>query len=105
MRRNDSATDHGSLQVHTRETMKSALDLRILGVCCGSGLNQLDFALVRYLQASPSATLYLELIQVSVVHTVALQMLTNDSAVRYLPHLLFETTSSLPSAKLSATPH
>jgi len=43
--------------------MKSALDLRILGVCCGSGLNQLDFALVRYLQASPSATLYLEVIQ------------------------------------------
>lgn len=85
--------------------MRSALDLRILGVCCGSGLNELDFALVRYLQASPSATLYLELIQVSAVRTVALQMLTKDSAVRYLLHLLFETTSLLPSAKLSATPH
>jgi hypothetical protein len=52
--------------------LRSALDLRVLGVCCGSGLNQLDFALARYLQASPSATLYLELIQVSAVHTVAL---------------------------------
>jgi hypothetical protein len=75
MRRSDLATDHDSLRAQPRETMRnlrSALDLRVLGVCCGSGLNQLDFALARYLQASPSATLYLELIQVSAVHTVAL---------------------------------
>jgi hypothetical protein len=75
MHRSDSATDCDSLQADMRKTMKdpnNALDLRVLGVCCGSGLNQLDFALVRYLQASPSDTLYLEFIQVSTVHTVAL---------------------------------
>jgi hypothetical protein len=48
------------------------LDLRVLGVCCGSGLNQLNFALVRYRQSSPDATLRLELVQVSAVDTVLL---------------------------------
>jgi hypothetical protein len=74
MHRNDSVTDYDSLNTDMRETMsfQSALDLRVLGACCGSGLNQLNFALVRYRQSSPDATLRLELVQVSAVDTILL---------------------------------
>ena len=74
MHRNDSVTDYDSLNTDMRETMsfQSALDLRVLGACCGSGLNQLNFALVRYRQSSPDATLRLELVQVSAVDAVLL---------------------------------
>lgn len=105
MRHHELAADYDSLQINIRGTMKdlqAALDLQVLGVCCGSGLNQLDFALVRYQQASPHATLYLELIQVSTFDNVALQMLTKNSAARYLLHLLSGTIFSPPFAKQSA---
>jgi hypothetical protein len=52
--------------------LQGALDIRVLGACCGSGLDQLDFALVRYRQASPDAALCLELIQVGAVDIVVL---------------------------------
>jgi hypothetical protein len=52
--------------------LRVALDLQVLGVCCGSGLNQLDFALVQYRQASPDAALRLELAKVGTVDIVLL---------------------------------
>jgi hypothetical protein len=104
MRRHESAADYDSRQINMRGTMKilqTALDLQVLGVCCGSGLNQLDFALVRYRQASPHAALYLELVQVSTIDTVALQSLIKNSAARYLLHLLSRTIFSPFFAKQS----
>jgi hypothetical protein len=44
--------------------LENALDVQVLGVYCGGGMNQLDFALVRYNQASPHTALCLELLQV-----------------------------------------
>ncbi|KAG9192336.1 hypothetical protein G6011_11070 [Alternaria panax] len=51
------------------KNLQGALDLQVLGAYCGSGLNQLDFALVRYRQASPDAALCLEIVQSGSVPT------------------------------------
>ncbi|KAF1838027.1 hypothetical protein BDW02DRAFT_565538 [Decorospora gaudefroyi] len=50
-------------------SLRNALDVTVLGVCCGSGLNQLDCALVRYRQAYPDAALCLQLLQSGSVPT------------------------------------
>jgi hypothetical protein len=42
----------------------SGLDIRVLGVCTGAGVNELDCALVWYRQDVPSGPLRVELIQV-----------------------------------------
>jgi hypothetical protein len=105
MRRHESAADYDNRQTDIRETMNSpqaALDLQVLGVCCRSGLNQLDFALVRYRQASPHATLYLECIRVSVFDKSTLQTLMKNSAARYLLHLQSGIIFSRSFAKQSA---
>ena len=43
---------------------KHALDLKVLGVCSGSGLDKFDHALVHYSQDAPNAPLRVELLQV-----------------------------------------
>ncbi|KAI2483309.1 hypothetical protein Ptr902_05626 [Pyrenophora tritici-repentis] len=68
----DSTTSYTSPQSNTkrtRESIRDALDIHVLGVCSGSGLIQLDCALVRYRQASPRAALRLELVQYGSVPT------------------------------------
>ncbi|KAJ4365683.1 hypothetical protein N0V83_008303 [Neocucurbitaria cava] len=46
-------------------SVKHPLDLRVLGVSGGSGLNGLDYALVHYHQNAPTAPLQVELLQYS----------------------------------------
>ncbi|RAR07228.1 c6 zinc finger-like protein [Stemphylium lycopersici] len=67
MRPNDSATDHGKLLPNAKGAMCSlqdTLNIQALGVCSGSGLTQLDCALVNYWQASPHAALCLKVVKV-----------------------------------------
>tara|TARA_R110002003_G_scaffold184_10_gene14457 strand:+ start:20471 stop:20692 length:222 start_codon:yes stop_codon:yes gene_type:complete len=65
MRRTDSAMDTSELSrasiIPHERIVKDALDLRVLSVRSGSGLNELNFALVRYRQDSPDAPLRVEL--------------------------------------------
>jgi hypothetical protein len=42
----------------------NSLGLDVLGVCCSSALNKLDFALVRYRQHFSNGPLHVELLQV-----------------------------------------
>ena len=76
MRCNDSAMD-GVVQYPNRightKSVQDALDVKVLGVCSGSGLNQLDVALIRYRQASPGAPLCLEILQVCAMGTPILR--------------------------------
>lgn len=55
---------------------KHPLDLTILGVSSGSGLNGLDYALVRYHQKAPAAPLQVELLQVSLTIFIHVLLLT-----------------------------
>jgi hypothetical protein len=68
MRRTDSAMDTSELSrasiIQHERIVKDALDLRVLSVRSGSGLNALNFALVRYRQDSPDAPLRVELLKV-----------------------------------------
>jgi hypothetical protein len=107
MRRSDSATDVDVPYLSGKENLRSsrdALDVRVLGVCNGSGLNQLDFALVRYRQASPHTALCLELLKVRAVVTATSSILTKISLAPYLLHNHFVTISSPPFARSSASP-
>jgi hypothetical protein len=61
---NDSDADK-KLPIH-RSRRKPNLDLRVLGVCIGSGLDELDLAFVRYVQDTPHTPLYMEVLQVRV---------------------------------------
>ncbi|KAF2033357.1 hypothetical protein EK21DRAFT_98356 [Setomelanomma holmii] len=67
MRRTDSAMDtselfRGRIIQHDR-IVNDGLDLRVLGVRSGSGLNELNFALVHYHQDSPNTPLRVELLK------------------------------------------
>ena len=42
----------------------SALNILVLGVCSGTAMDEIDFALCRFTQEIPEAPLYLELVQV-----------------------------------------
>jgi hypothetical protein len=73
MSRTDSAMgtqelsrNHGLGEEHTT---RSGLDLYVLGICSGSGLDQLDLALLRYRQDAPNAPLRVELLQVCTKYT------------------------------------
>jgi len=61
-------------------TVRGSLDLRVLGVRTASGLNQLDFALVRYRQESPTASLCIDLLKVRVFAYVYPSLLTKPPA-------------------------
>ncbi|KAH7085367.1 Anhydro-N-acetylmuramic acid kinase [Paraphoma chrysanthemicola] len=67
MRRTDSAMDTSELSrepiTQHEQLVKDELDLRVLGVRSGSGLNELNFALVRYRQGSPNTHLCVELLK------------------------------------------
>ena len=68
MRRTDSAMDtsepEGASRNEVERTIWDGLDLRVLGVRSGSGLNDLDLALVRYRQDSPNSALCVDLLKV-----------------------------------------
>ncbi|KAH7378845.1 hypothetical protein BKA66DRAFT_532770 [Pyrenochaeta sp. MPI-SDFR-AT-0127] len=66
-RRKDSAMESSEVFRHIAKDGKDAggLDLRVLGVSSDSGLNKLDCSLLRYRQASPNASLCMEMLQVS----------------------------------------
>jgi hypothetical protein len=68
MRRTDSAMDTSELSrasiIQHERIVKDGLDLRVLSVRSGSGLNELNFAFVRYRQYSPDAPLRVELLKV-----------------------------------------
>ncbi|KAF1843861.1 uncharacterized protein K460DRAFT_378909 [Cucurbitaria berberidis CBS 394.84] len=67
LHRIDSATDTSersrTRRKSSRTSAQHALDLRILGVCGGSGLNELNYALVHYRQDAPNAPLRVEMLQ------------------------------------------
>ncbi|KZM25082.1 ATP binding [Ascochyta rabiei] len=66
MRREDSATDDRSVfpqQRGTEEFMRASPDLTVLGICTGSGLSHLNFALVHFGQNNPSAPLHMQVEQ------------------------------------------
>ncbi|KAF1946678.1 hypothetical protein EJ02DRAFT_393759 [Clathrospora elynae] len=70
------------------ENIRNALDVKILGVSCGSGLDHLNCAFVRYRQASPGTALSLELCQDGSVPTspiVRNQILTSLREVHRKP--------------------
>ncbi|KAF2827626.1 hypothetical protein CC86DRAFT_369716 [Ophiobolus disseminans] len=74
MRRTDSALDTSELLKEPRNsghgTARQSLDLRVLGVRTTSGLNKLDFVLVRYRQASPGSSLCIDLLKHSKVEVL-----------------------------------
>ena len=67
-RRRDSAIDAmntaRSQRQANRKNTKDGLDLLVLGVYIGGGLDDLDCALVRYRQVAPNAPLRIEVIEV-----------------------------------------
>lgn len=75
MRRSDSAMDTTKLpSVHTKggtDNPPNALDICVLGVCTGNGLNELDFALLRYHQDAPDAQLRVDLIKVRMTGSIS----------------------------------
>jgi len=82
MSRNDSAMGTRELsrsQTHrlgNEHTMRSGLDLRVLGICSSSGLDQLDLALLNYRQDSPNAPLRVEVLQVCTLARIKRPALT-----------------------------
>jgi hypothetical protein len=74
MHRNDSTMDASDTLVNDSDADKKLfipklrgkpnLDLRVLGVCTGSSLDELDLAFVRYVQDTPHTPLYMEVLQV-----------------------------------------
>jgi hypothetical protein len=67
VRRNDSPMDTNVLEAwdsREKRDHRQPLDLRVLGMRCGSGLNKFDVTLVRYHQDTPDAPLCLELLEV-----------------------------------------
>jgi hypothetical protein len=68
----DGVVQYANGTAHT-QSVRDALDVRVLGVYSGSALNQLDLALIRYRQASPGAPLCLETLQVCVMRTAILR--------------------------------
>jgi hypothetical protein len=106
MRRSDSAMDMDVPKPSGKGNVKSfkdALDVRVLGVCSGSGLNQLDFALVRYRQASPHTALCLEHLQVCAAVATMPALLIQNSLAPYLLPNHFVTISSTLFARSSAS--
>ena len=68
MRREDLAIDDRDVspnQGKSGQPAENTLDTTVLGVCTGTGLGYLDYALVRFRQSSPSDSLRVELQQVS----------------------------------------
>jgi hypothetical protein len=47
------------------ESKQPGLDLLILGMASGTAMDDIDFALCRFTQESPEATLYLDVVKVS----------------------------------------
>jgi hypothetical protein len=84
-------------------TLQDTLDVRVLGVCSGSGLNQLNFAFVRYRQDSPNAALRLELLRVRATGTAIPALLMKNSTARCLLPSKIETISLQPFARSSAS--
>jgi hypothetical protein len=68
MRRHDSAMNTSGLSSGHKDQREhkviNSLGLDVLGVCCSSALNKLDFALVRYRQHFSNGPLHVELLQV-----------------------------------------
>ncbi|CAO2656289.1 Nn.00g050920.m01.CDS01 [Neocucurbitaria sp. VM-36] len=64
---NDSTTtieEHAYIEaMHGLRGGKGALDLRVLGIRTGSGLNELDYALVHYRQDTPNVPLQVEVLK------------------------------------------
>lgn len=50
---------------------QSGLDLLILGITSGTAMDDIDFALCRFTQASPEASLHLDIIQVQALSSLA----------------------------------
>jgi hypothetical protein len=73
MRREDLAIDDRDVspsQGKSGRPTENTLDTTVLGVCTGTGLGYLDYALVRFFQSSPSDSLRVELQQVSLHATI-----------------------------------
>jgi hypothetical protein len=68
MRRTVSIMDTNERSREQRDEDKGkatvGFDFCVLGICCGNGLNQLNFALVRYRPHSPNASLRAKLLKV-----------------------------------------
>jgi hypothetical protein len=68
MRRKNLAIDNRDVspgQGKSGRSTEDTLDTTVLGVCTGTGLGYLDYALVRFSQSSPSDSLRVKLQQVS----------------------------------------
>jgi hypothetical protein len=107
MRRYDSVTDGNGLPTnHTNpgaRGFQNALDVKVLGVCSGSGLDQIDCALVQYHQASPNTALCLEVLTVrTIVTDHSISLIWHSMALSLLP-LKFTIISSLRFVMPSAT--
>jgi hypothetical protein len=52
----------------TRDSLEASdgLSIVVLGVCVGSGLTEVDCALLRFSRKAPNTTLHISLLQVSV---------------------------------------
>ena len=73
MRREDLAIDDRDVspsQGKSGRPTETTLNTTVLGVCTGTGLGYLDYALVRFCQSSPSDSLRVELQQVSLHATL-----------------------------------
>jgi len=61
---NGNASDGSIPRSHSTEKKHAGLNLLILGVCSGTAMNEIDFALCRFTQDTPEAALCLDIIQV-----------------------------------------
>ncbi|KAI8939426.1 hypothetical protein NX059_003206 [Plenodomus lindquistii] len=86
MRRADSAmdiTDKRSRQSTSgRSNHINTLDIKCLGVCAGSSLNELNYALVQYHQDAPNAPLRMQILKHSIVPIPAALRLTILNTLR-----------------------
>jgi hypothetical protein len=100
MRRQDSAIDTTELfKRHDRQEAQAAaigLDVKVLGVRCGSGLNKLDFALVHYRQQTPASPLCMEFLKVRLRFLQVPLILTRTARLhRYRYRFQYGTRSCL----------
>lgn len=73
----------------------SGLNLLILGITSGTAMDDIDFALCRFTQASPEASLHLDIIQVQALSSLAMEnQLIPYSTILWLCHPKYEPTFS-----------